>query len=141
MNLRLLTASMAIGLLCMIALYLFAPRTAPSDAEFTRAAATFIKHPGALEEWVRSCRPQLMPQLADAKHEGALLSTLTAEAEDVCRRFLGVVADGRLTMSEINSHADPLPFKVVEDAERRLPPAATPPQIQQAKPPERAPHH
>lgn len=123
MNLRLLAASMAIGVLCTIALYLFAPHTAPSDAEFKRLAATFVKRPGALEEWVRTCRPLLMQQLLDAKHQGALLSTLTAEAEDVCRRFMKVVADGRLTITEINSHTDPLPFQVVEDAERRAPPA------------------
>ncbi|NVD38994.1 hypothetical protein HT585_09015 [Ensifer sp. HO-A22] len=123
MNLRLLATSMAIGSLCMIALYLFAPRTPPSDAEFKQSAATFIKRPGAAEEWVAICRPLLMPQLLEAKHEGALLSTLTAEAEDVCRRFSKVVADGRLTMIEINSHQGPLPFKVVEDAERRPPPA------------------
>ncbi|OOG63596.1 hypothetical protein B0E45_29245 [Sinorhizobium sp. A49] len=121
MNVRLLAASMAIGLLCMIALYLFAPRTPPSDAEFKRSAETFLKRSGAMEEWVGICRPLLMPQLSDAKHEGALLSTLTTEAEDVCLRFLKVIADGRLTMSEVNSQADPFPFKVVEDAERRPP--------------------
>ncbi|WP_139109867.1 MULTISPECIES: hypothetical protein [unclassified Ensifer] len=116
---------MIIGLLCMIALYLFAPRTAPkqiTDVEFKRAAESFIKRPGAMQEWVKICRPLLMPQLLDAKVEGALLSTRTAQAEDVCRRFLNVMADGRLTMSEINSQPDPFPFKVVEDAERSEPP-------------------
>ncbi|KOF13971.1 hypothetical protein AC244_29185 [Ensifer adhaerens] len=129
MNFRLLAANMAIGLLCTIALYLFAPRTAPkqiTDAEFKTAAESFSKRPGAMEEWIKICRPLLMPQLLDAKLEGALLSTRTAQAEDVCRRFLDVVADGRLTISEISSHADPFPFKVVEDAERRQPPGDKP---------------
>lgn len=79
-----------------------------------------------MEEWIKICRPLLMQQLLDARLEGALLSTRTAQAEDVCRRFLNVVADGRLTISEINSHKGPFPFKVVEDAEQRQPPGDKP---------------
>lgn len=122
MNFRLLSVSAAIGLIFTVALYLFAPHTPErqrTDAEQQAAAKAFLKRPGAMDEWLKACLPELMPQLLDARYEGALLSTRTAQAEDVCRRTLKAVADGRLPMSEINSHKEGFPFKVVEDAERR----------------------
>lgn len=127
MNFRLLAVSVLIGLVLTVALYLFAPHTPErqrTDAEQQAAAKAFLRHPGAMEEWLKQCLPELMPQLLDAGYEGALLSTRTAQVEDVCRRTLNMLADGRLTMSEINRNRDPIPFKLVEDAERRPQPVA-----------------
>ncbi len=109
MNFRLVAASMVIGLFCTIALYLFAPHTGAkprTDAEYRQAVSALIKRPGAIDKWLDGCMPLFAP-------------LPTAAAEDICRRMLTVLADGRLKMSEIYDHKDALAVAVIENAERR----------------------
>lgn len=122
MNIRLVAGSMAIGLLCLVALFLFAPRSAPellTAAEYERAITAWRKRPDATGEFVATCLPLMEPELKESDLKGTSFKNQTELARDICHRFINVVLDGRLTLAEINRYPGGLPFKLVEEAERR----------------------
>lgn len=125
MNLRFVAGGMTIGLVCAIAIVLFAPRTESlftGYAHYERGIEVLRKHPGARQEFMEMCVPESEAELTDSHLEKTPYSSRAEMAKDLCRRYFDVVADGKLTLSEINRSASgTLPFSVIEEAERREP--------------------
>ncbi|YCI06126.1 hypothetical protein M1D34_29245 (plasmid) [Ensifer sp. D2-11] len=121
MDIRFVAGSMIIGLLCMAAIWQFAPRSAPQAityGEYERAIAALRKRTGATEEFVSKCSALMVPELKESDLIGTSFTDRTPMAGNICRRFLAVMLDGRLTLAEIND-PEGLSFKLIEEAERR----------------------
>ncbi len=93
-----------------------------SYSKYEWALSALRKRPGARQEYMKECVPESAAELKDAQLEGTPYSSRTEMAEDLCRRYFDVIIDGRLTFAEFNrSMSEPLPFSVIEEAERREP--------------------
>ena len=115
---------MSVALLCIVAIVLFAPRTeqSMSYSQYEWAISALRKRPAARQEYIEECVPQSVAEFRDSQLEGTPYSSRQEMAEDLCRRYFDVIVDGRLTFSEFNrSMFEPLPFSVIEEAERREP--------------------